>query len=86
MNDELLLAETLGKIKEQYKAGKSITNLLNHTIKIANRYEQELRCARAREAGQELAGALEEAATETLKSGGEPADNVIFPDFGGKTK
>lgn len=86
MNDELLLGQTLFAIKNQYAEGKSITKLLNHAIKIANLYEQELRCHRAREAGHELAGALEEAATETLKSGGEPADNVIFPDFGGKTK
>lgn len=84
MNDELLLEQTLRAIKNQYAAGKSITNLLNHAIKIANCYEQELRCFRAREAGQALAGALEEAATETLKHGGEPADNVIFPDFGGR--
>lgn len=83
---ELLLGQTLRAMKKQYAAKQSINKLLNQAIKIADLYEQELRCHRAREVGQTLAGVLEDEATETLKCSGVSAENVIFPDFGGRTK
>lgn len=86
MNDELLLIETLGKINEQYKAGKPITKLLKQAIKLAGLYEQELRCLRARETGLTLSSIMEKEATEALKDASTPtAENIIrFPDGGRK--